>query len=38
VAFYSLSSEKMGWTLTKSRSLTLYKFPILLKILCSSVI
>jgi hypothetical protein len=33
VAFYSLSSEKTGWTLTEFRSFTLYKLPIFSKIL-----
>ena len=37
-AFCSLSSKKTEWTLTKSRSLTLYKFPTLLKILYSPTI
>ena len=37
-AFYSLSSEKIEWTLTKFRSFTLYKLPIFLKILYSPAI
>ena len=38
VAFRSLSGEKMEWTLTESGSLTLYKFPTLLRILYGSAI
>ena len=38
MAFYNLFSKKTGQTLTKSKSLTLYKFPTLLKILYSPAI